>query len=762
MRSSHLRLSLIDERDGAFPFSITRIYALGQNRAQGRAEADGANLRRTVFPHVEIGARHLPLAGTQTVAKRGVVALRKDLVHVRRIGAGRVVGVTPEHEILVLDARTGEVRRRIGAPGRDLTRTLYSGPTDVLYALVLDERGEPALVPVDLSTGRTGAPVDLGGREPTNLAFSAGSGQALVAFGEGLELRSADLGRVYWAVDFGRIARSARGIVPAFGSGGRLVAAGLPDGRLMVLDRQTGRVRYEYPWFQHALWDVMFLHDDQVLVGASEAEVTAYSVISGKLLFTTRTPLRRVRFLPCGDGRRVVVGADGGVWLADLTTGEQRPIARDLDRVSVHDGEVYAVEAGVLQQAVRVSERTWDTGAGETVDTGLHYNLGDEFWVFCDGPFAVHTPNYVVNCHDSFLFDDWTHRTTGYLQPATGEIRVTVSRGGRLRVVAGRTRYEYDDQLRRVYAVRQEKYLAGTQAAAEALPRKPRVLPADLRVEVAAGTGITRDHLNVVLLGDGWLQEDLRPGGPYEQSAHGVISAFEQAFPFRLFLDRTNFFVVYVPSPERGADDRPEYDNRRTTFDASYFGVPDCERALIVQDRRTVMHVLRLVPEFDLVGVLVNDGRHGGTGETGSGGFLFTTAATRHAGQIALHEAGHTLGKLGDEYEDAALGLRYGVGGIGYEPPYANVQAGHSIDFGRLEETLKWGGFCRHPRTRDRVGAHEGAYYVSIGMYRPCALCRMRDAAHPFCPVCAWELYRTLCLQTGRLPELSEYMQALP
>ena len=291
--SSRLRLSLIDEDDTVFPFRVARLYALGPNRARERAEIDAENLRRTVFPHFEIGARHLPLDGPRSAAKRGLVDLGRDLVKVRRIGGDRVVGVTPEGEILVLDARTGRIRRRIQAPGRDLTRTFYNDRSGVLYALVLDGGDQRVLVPVDLTSGQIGAPVNLGGREPCSLAFARGSGQALVAFAERLELRTSDLGLVLWATDFGRIARSARGIVPAFGRRGGLVAAGLPDGRLLVFDRETGRVRYEYPRFRHALWDVMFLHDDQVLVAASEAEVTAYSLLSGKLLFNARTPLRR-------------------------------------------------------------------------------------------------------------------------------------------------------------------------------------------------------------------------------------------------------------------------------------------------------------------------------------------------------------------------------------------------------------------------------------------------------------------------------------
>ena len=131
-------------------------------------------------------------------------------------------------------------------------------------------------------------------------------------------------------------------------------------------------------------------------------------------------------------------------------------------------------------------------------------------------------------------------------------------------------------------------------------------------------------------------------------------------------------------------------------------------------------------------------------------------SAGEYVGEIALHEAGHTLGLLADEYEDAGV-----AAGVEFVTDYPNVQEGSNINFDDLASTLKWKRFYGIPETGGRVGAYEGGLYLSTGIYRSQEECKMRAIGVEFCAVCSYELYRILCRKTGRQENFSEFLQAM-
>lgn len=126
---------------------------------------------------------------------------------------------------------------------------------------------------------------------------------------------------------------------------------------------------------------------------------------------------------------------------------------------------------------------------------------------------------------------------------------------------------------------------------------------------------------------------------------------------------------------------------------------------------------------------IVNTSRYGGSG----GATAVTSANPDAMGQVLVHELGHSLFQLGDEYVDEPRVRDMG------EPVLANVT-------GRFTPaTLKWRHMVTpgaalptpvaHPMPA--VGAYEGAFYASEGRFRPSFTCRMREVTAPFCPVCA-------------------------
>lgn len=125
---------------------------------------------------------------------------------------------------------------------------------------------------------------------------------------------------------------------------------------------------------------------------------------------------------------------------------------------------------------------------------------------------------------------------------------------------------------------------------------------------------------------------------------------------------------------------------------------------------------------------IVNTARYGGSG----GATAVTSTDPDAMGQVLVHELGHSLFQLGDEYVDEPRVKDMG------QPVLANVTGKFT------PETLKWRHFLTpgaplptpvsHPMPA--VGAYEGAFYAAQGRFRPSFTCRMREVTAPFCTVC--------------------------
>jgi hypothetical protein len=141
-----------------------------------------------------------------------------------------------------------------------------------------------------------------------------------------------------------------------------------------------------------------------------------------------------------------------------------------------------------------------------------------------------------------------------------------------------------------------------------------------------------------------------------------------------------------------------------------------------------------LMPEYDLVSVVVNDTEYGG-----SGGDLLITSMNSSSREIAAHELGHTFAALGDEYSDPYPGW------VPYEMPNVTQQTNRNL--------IKWASWILGstpiptPDTSPYasvVGLFEGAEYQTTGWYRPQHICKMRTLGYPYCRVCAEALVKAI------------------
>ncbi|MDQ7008221.1 MAG: M64 family metallopeptidase [Acidobacteriota bacterium] len=168
-----------------------------------------------------------------------------------------------------------------------------------------------------------------------------------------------------------------------------------------------------------------------------------------------------------------------------------------------------------------------------------------------------------------------------------------------------------------------------------------------------------------------------------------------------------------------------------TAFDT--FGSP---RYLLPHPASRLQDLAGAVPH-DLLVVMVNAGRYGGGGLFG--GATVFTADGEYPEALFIHEFGHGLGGLGDEYFSSQVAYEefYPAGREPWEP---NLSASPRRD------SLAWADLVAPdtplptpdlPAFDGVVGAFEGAGYLPRGLYRPWRRCRMKDkGAESFCPVC--------------------------
>ncbi|MCX5897625.1 MAG: M64 family metallo-endopeptidase, partial [Proteobacteria bacterium] len=144
-----------------------------------------------------------------------------------------------------------------------------------------------------------------------------------------------------------------------------------------------------------------------------------------------------------------------------------------------------------------------------------------------------------------------------------------------------------------------------------------------------------------VVIAEGYTAAEMQK---FDNDCHTIISYFFSSLPWHDYQSFVNVYSIFSFSNQSGADIPSEDVYVDTAFDATFdsFGI---NNLLTVNDAKA-FETAAQVPTFDAVFVLVNDARYGG-----SGGSTIVLSTHTAAGEIALHEAGHFIGHLADEYE---------------------------------------------------------------------------------------------------------------
>jgi hypothetical protein len=310
-------------------------------------------------------------------------------------------------------------------------------------------------------------------------------------------------------------------------------------------------------------------------------------------------------------------------------------------------------------------------------------------------------------------------------------------------------------------------------------PSSRKVNPADLKsthkVDVILENGPAAEKLDIVILGDGYSKAEMEK---FKNDAKRLSDVLLNNEPFKTRKKDINIMAVETPSPESGVNKPHPGVFKRSPLSAHY-GSFDSERYVLTYDNQTVRNTASEVP-YDFMVILVNERTYGGGGIYN----LYTTvsADNKFADYIMVHELGHHLAALADEYYTSSVS--YEAPAITAEPWETNitalidkdnlkwkdlVEAGTPIPtpwnkvafdkFGyqiqkqrdslraaKVPETVMEDLFIRQKKQentyfseekfKDKTGAFEGAGYMQYGLYRSQLDCIMYTRHMKFCRVC--------------------------
>ena len=263
--------------------------------------------------------------------------------------------------------------------------------------------------------------------------------------------------------------------------------------------------------------------------------------------------------------------------------------------------------------------------------------------------------------------------------------------------------------------------------------RPPRA-QADAEVIELVVSGDPSDHVDLVVLGDGYAADEREKF--VGDCAHFAENLFAVE-PFRSRKEQFNVRAVFVPSPESGIDEPRKGVYRDTPF-GMMFNMFDLPRYCMSHAVWAMHDAVSDVPH-DAILLMANSSRYGGGAIYNH--YTVFVSDNEYDDYLPVHEMGHGFAGLGDEYYTSAVAYNefYPAGVEPWEP---NITA--LLD----KDNVKWNQFIKpgtpiptsedDPEHSNQVGAFEGAGYAAKGLFRPAKDCKMFSKGNrDFCRVCA-------------------------
>lgn len=282
-------------------------------------------------------------------------------------------------------------------------------------------------------------------------------------------------------------------------------------------------------------------------------------------------------------------------------------------------------------------------------------------------------------------------------------------------------------------------------------------------------------RLDIVVLGDGYSEREMEK---FRSDAGRLANVLLETEPYLSMKTRITVRGVETPAGQSGVT-RPHDGIFRSSPLSVRYGAFDSRRYALTTNNKAVRNAASTVP-YDFTIILMNESTYGGGGIYK----LYATVAADNAfsDYIVVHEMGHHLAALADEYYNSAVSYET-ESPITVEPWEKNITAYIEGQFKwsdqvkkgtpvptpwdktafdaygqKVEEERERLRISKAPETEleqlflnqrqteqdmfskmkysKRIGLFEGAGYRSKGYYRSSVDCIMFTRSRKFCPVC--------------------------
>lgn len=234
------------------------------------------------------------------------------------------------------------------------------------------------------------------------------------------------------------------------------------------------------------------------------------------------------------------------------------------------------------------------------------------------------------------------------------------------------------------------------------------------------GNGSNSEKVIFYIFGDGYRSTE---SSKFSTDAVNIKNQFLNTTPFDEYQNFFKFYSLFTQSVDSGVDHPADADDEDNISPAvpvadvnniysTSFDIGGIHRLLSFTDYNPI-YIMEgdCASHADQILVLANTSYYGG-----AGGDYAVTSTHSSAGEIAIHEVGHSFADLGDEY----------WAGDQYARERPNLTANRTQEFG-----FPWPNWLGD----QGIGAyrHTG---TNLEYYRPHQNCKMRYLGSPFCAVC--------------------------
>ncbi len=254
-------------------------------------------------------------------------------------------------------------------------------------------------------------------------------------------------------------------------------------------------------------------------------------------------------------------------------------------------------------------------------------------------------------------------------------------------------------------------------------------------IDIHIGGNIA-NSLDIVLIPDGFTVEEK---DKFLSACKMWNDALFSYAPFTSNKKRINIRAVWAASNESGISIPGKGEWKETLIDSRFYTFGS-ERYQMTTDLQKVRNIAADAP-YESIFILTNSDKYGGGGIYNYYG-LGSAGKTGKTGEVYVHEFGHSLMGLGDEYVEKGNTVS-ALYPADKEPWEANLTT--LVNFkGKWEQmidketaipTTVNDSLLALPDTQWPIGAYEGGGYLEKGIYRPWPKCMMNQL-YNFCPAC--------------------------